>query len=396
MRTRLSLFLAFVLTLLTPYFASANLVRSSSMQKALKPCLNSQELDCIESFQVIYANGKNSLINLVQPAEGQFQDDFGQIIENSGSVWSYLDSTGTARKIVVTTTLNGENYKSPVYKRLYPAMWFSILDIAKSEVDSGIRFKIVLRMSWLQPQGVGLIAKNAAFSENIKDNVRHFTFIGSPFLGTSLNSPEKYAELNSPTQDNTQSDGENTVLYFVVDHLSSIPGGTFWEPSCAQFGYSVTSHNAIGAGQPYMSDAETLKFNIGAPHKLSTGELNEGFFTTDIPIDYLNCKWPNNLLTKSPRVEVSVIDTNGAKQIATTSVQIEKGILKVRAFGFHYSSPTITLKASNDLTLPSLDIGSVSKVQVINKPRTIICIKGKIIRQIIGVNAKCPNGFKSK
>jgi hypothetical protein len=240
------------------------------------------------------------------------------------------------------------------------------------------------------------MAKNAAFSESIKGDVRRFTFIGSPFLGTSLNSPEKYAELNSPTQDNTQSDGENTVLYFVVDHLSSVLGGSFWDSSCAQFGYSVTSHNAIGAGQPYMSDSETLKFNIGAPHRLSTGELNEGFFTTDIPVDYLDCRWPNNILTKSPRVEVSVIDATGAKQIATTSVQIEKGILKVRAFGFHYSSPTITLKASKNLSLPSLYQDSTSKVQVFQKLRTIICVKGKIIRRVSGVTAGCPKGFKLK
>jgi hypothetical protein len=144
-----------------------------------------------------------------------------------------------------------------------------------------------------------------------------------------------------------------------------------------------------------MSDNETLKFNIGAPHRLSTGEVTKGFFTTDIPVAYLDCKWPGNVLTKSPRVEVSIVNTDGTTQIATTSVKIEKQILKVRAFGFHYSSPTIVLKASNNLLLPSLsDI--VDETNAATKKTTIACVKGKLTKKVTAVKPKCPAGFKKK
>lgn len=390
-------FVALVSTLVIAVLPSAtgDLNRLSNTQKALRPCVNVSELDCIETLTVQYPNGKSSGLKLIQPATGSFLDEYGQTIENSGSVWTYADLNGISRKLVITASLNGENYVSPVYKKRYPAMWFTFLDIDSSEINSGTKFKLTLRTSWLKPQGVGLMGANATFAEQTLNIGSRYTFVASPFLSTSLNSPEKYALLNSAGQEATISDGERPVLYFVIDHLSSVPGGTFWDPSCADFGYSITSHNAIGAGQPFMSDNETLKFNIGAPHRLSTGEVTKGFFTTDIPVAYLDCKWPGNVLTKSPRVEVSIVNTDGTTQIATTSVKIEKQILKVRAFGFHYSSPTIVLKASNNLLLPSLsDI--VDETNAATKKTTIACVKGKLTKKVTAVKPKCPAGFKKK
>jgi hypothetical protein len=390
-------FVAVLSTLVVAVLPSAtgDLNRLSNTQKALRPCVNVSELDCIETLTVQYPNGKSSGLKLIQPATGSFLDEYGQTIENSGSVWTYADLNGISRKLVITASLNGENYVSPVYKKRYPAMWFTFLDIDSSEINSGTKFKLTLRTSWLKPQGVGLMGANATFAEQTLNIGSRYTFVASPFLSTSLNSPEKYALLNSAGQEATISDGERPVLYFVIDHLSSVPGGTFWDPSCADFGYSITSHNAIGAGQPFMSDNETLKFNIGAPHRLSTGEVTKGFFTTDIPVAYLDCKWPGNVLTKSPRVEVSIVNTDGTTQIATTSVKIEKQILKVRAFGFHYSSPTIVIKASNNLLLPSLsDI--VDETNAATKKTTIACVKGKLTKKVTAVKPKCPAGFKKK
>ena len=422
--------------------ATGDLNPLSNTQKALRPCVNMLELDCIETLTVQYPNGKSSGLKLIQPATGSFLDEYGQTIENSGSVWTYVDLNGISRKLVITASLNGENYISPVYKKRYPAMWITFLDIDSSEINSGTKFKLTLKTSWLKPQGVGLAGANATFTAQDLATGSRYTFVASPFLSTSLNSPEKYALLNSVGQEATISDGERPVLNFVIDHWSSVAGGTFWDPSCAEFGYSVTSHNAIGAGQPFMSDNETLKFNIGAPHRLSTGELTKGFFTTDIPLAYLDCKWPGNVLTKSPRVEISIVNTDGTTQVATTTVKIEKQILKVRAFGFHYSSPTIVLRASNDLLLPSL-VGNVDETNAaiadkaaadivvadkavadkaaadkaaadkaaadkavadkaaadkdaVIKKKTITCIKGKLTKKVSGLSPKCPAGYKKK
>lgn len=383
------------LTLILIPTAFSDLDRSSSTQKALRPCINTSELDCIESLVVLYPNGKSSSLQLIQPASGTSLDEYGQVLENSSSVWTYRDLKDISRKLVITATMNGENYISPAYKKRDPTLWFIFWDLDSSEIKSGDKFKLVLRTSWLKPQSVGLMGANASFSDETLVVGSRYTFIASPFLSTSLNSPEKYALLNTPVQDDTVSDGERPVLYFVVNHLSSISGGSFWDSTCGESGYSVTSHNAIGAGPPYMSDNETLKFNIGAPHRLSTGETNQGFFTTDIPVAYLNCRWPKNVLTTSPRVEISIANTDGTTQIATTSVKIENGILKIRAFGFHYSSPTIILKASNNLSLPALFV-TPEEVKRVLKKTTITCIKGKATKKVTGSNPVCPAGHKKK
>ena len=388
--------------------------QKSNRQIALKLCETLNDFDCIESLEYRYPNTKWSKVTLLRAPTGSFTDAFGQEIENSGSIWSYKDSQGIAREFVVTATLNGEKYLSPVYSRLYPAMWFTFLDLPISSINSGLSFRLVLKASWLKPQGVGLMAWDANFEAIDIPGGRKYVFMGSPFLSTSLSSPEKYQELNGPNQEWTKSDKEHTALYFVVDHHSSIEGGTFWDPTCAEFGYSVTSHNAIGAGQPYMSDDETLRFNIGAPHRLSSGELNRGFFSTNIHTAYLDCRWPTNRLTKSPRIEVSVINKDGSSQVATSSVQVDRGILRVRATGFHYSSPTITIKASNDLSLPPLDatdekfqteISNVSEkipegVSIEKRAATkrsttkVKCQRQNRTKVFTTTNNRCPSGWK--
>ena len=382
-------------------FASADFPRESNSQKALKPCLNSVELECIESIKALYPNGKRSELKLIEGAKGSFLDEFGQIIENNASRWSYTNVQGVEKRFLLTATLNGENYKSPLYKRLYPAMWISFWEISKDEINSGIKFEIYIKSSWLSPQGITLAAKDATFRAEKGNGWFRYVFTGSPFLQTSFNSPEKFQLLNTSEQDLTKSDGEVISLNFVIDHLSSIPGGTFWTDECSPLGYIVSSSNSIGAGPPYMSDSETLRFNIGAPHRLSTGEVNQGFFTTYIPISYIDCRWPQNTLTKSPKIEVMVTNSDGTNQVATTSITLEKGILHVRAFGFHYSKPTIVVRATNKKEIPALS--DVSKIDPKSPPivakskkLTITCAKGKIIKKITAAKPVCPAGYKKK
>ena len=398
-----SAIIAFAITILLgqTHSAFADLQKNSTSQKALQLCLSPTELECIETFEVIYKNGKFRKMTLVEGPRGNFSDELGQIIENSGSRWSYINSKGEVRNIVITATLNGENYQSPYYKKLYPAMWFSFLGLNKDELNTGLKFKVVIRSSWLKPQGVGLMASSASFLEEKTNYGFRYTFSGSPFLSTSLNSPEKYHQLNTSIQDDTKSDGEFPNLYFVIDHRSSIAGGSFWGDICSDYGYSVTSHNAIGAGQPYMSDNETLRFNIGAPHLLSTGEVTEGFFTTDIPVAYIDCRWPQNTLTKSPKIEVVVTNSDGTNQVATTAITLEKGVLKVRAFGFHYSQPTIVVRATNKAETPVLNdsnnIAVKSPPVIVNSKKiTITCIMGKKIKKVTAVKPLCPIGYKKR
>ena len=172
------------LTLILIPTAFSDLDRSSSTQKALRPCINTSELDCIESLVVLYPNGKSSSLQLIQPASGTSLDEYGQVLENSSSVWTYRDLKDISRKLVITATMNGENYISPAYKKRDPTLWFIFWDLDSSEIKSGDKFKLVLRTSWLKPQSVGLMGANASFSDETLVVGSRYTFIASPFLST--------------------------------------------------------------------------------------------------------------------------------------------------------------------------------------------------------------------
>ena len=372
----------------------ASIPRDSNGQFTLRPCQKASQMDCIESLSSREQGKKWSPMEILIPAQGVTQDINGQTIENSISTWTY--NWGSSKRTVeINSTLSGERYMSPAYKRLYPAFWFFFYGLPKETVVNKTEFRLVIRTSWFKVQSGGGAADNFSFKEEKLANGKRLTFVGTPFWSTSFNSSEKFADLNTSKQELTQSDGEHVALYFVLDHHSSIPDGSFWDATCSNFGYTIGSSNAIGAGQPYMSDNETLRFNIGAPHKLSTGEKNIGFFTTNIHLAWLDCKWPNNVLTSSQRVEVNVVNEDGTNQVATTSVFIEDEILKVRAYGFHYSAPSIVIRASGDRKTPKIArLSTNNSVKVSSSTKqTIVCAKGKIRKSVTALKPSCPRGF---
>ena len=81
---------------------------------------------------------------------------------------------------------------------------------------------------------------------------------------------------------------------------------------------------------------------------------------------------------------VSVTSASGENKVATTVVKETKdGWLKLAAYGFTFSSPTISVKLSQ------------AKAPVA-KSITITCVKGKTLKKVTGKSPKCPAGFKKK
>jgi hypothetical protein len=155
----------------------------------------------------------------------------------------------------------------------------------------------------------------------------------------------------------------------------------------------VQSNNTNATGDPVWT-GESLEFAIQAPHLKSNGELNTGYFRFAASHTFLDCKFPGNLLTKSPKVEVQIIDEGGLQKVATTVVDNSKGMLIVEAKGFHFSSPTIKVKPVMAATVATAQNQTLKAKSV--KKVTITCAKGKTSRKISGANPKCPSGFVLK
>jgi len=373
-----------------PVPAHADIPRLSADSRAIRACSTPTEMECLESFTTIFPNGKSSAASLLISPVGSYVDVNGQNTDYNVSTWSIVDVSGKSRKVSMTAYILPEKHVNPAYKRYTPTMWIGIGDLTKEDASSGIKFRISVRSSWLRPQGAGMFGSNAEMLDEKIAGGRRYTFTGSPILTPTLSDPNAWANL-----DTAKSEFEKPTFYFLIDHWSSLPKGSFYDDACADSGYYFGSSNAIIGGQPYMSDLETLKFNIGSAHLLSTGEMNRGFFRAAYPVKYLDCRWPGNLLTKSARIQVSVVNPDGTNQVATTSVKIQNGIFRIDAYGFHYSQPTIVLKPTTDTKVPLVNVSSAPNTKSAAKT-TITCVKGKTSKKVTALKPVCPKGFKKK
>ena len=74
--------------------------------------------------------------------------------------------------------------------------------------------------------------------------------------------------------------------------------------------------------------------------------------------------------------------------MTTAAAMIQNGMLRFNIAGFGYSAPSIRIKMTRTA------VGATSKIQP--KKTAIACVKGKEIKKVVGLNPKCPVGYKKK
>ena len=156
---------------------------------------------------------------------------------------------------------------------------------------------------------------------------------------------------------------------------------------------AVSSNATLYQGTPPQWDDESksFSFKVSAPHLDEKGLPNKGFYTLYIPIDQANCRWGQDAAL--PQAQVQILNKDGTSSITTAVATQENGLLRFNISGFGYSSPTIRLK------MGSQSFGTTSVVQrtISGPPKKVIsCVKGKLIKQVVAVNPKCPTGYKKK
>lgn len=122
-----------------------------------------------------------------------------------------------------------------------------------------------------------------------------------------------------------------------------------------------------------------FKYEVAGLHYAPDGKtLNEGTYDLVMQSDFARCLYG---FSKAPiSATISVVSDTGENKVATTLVNETKGWISLRAAGFTYSSPTISVKLT----------------QAKPKKLTITCVKGKVIKKVSGTSPKCPAGYKKK
>jgi hypothetical protein len=72
-------------------------------------------------------------------------------------------------------------------------------------------------------------------------------------------------------------------------------------------------------------------------------------------------------------------------------VNEKDGWMKMAAYGFTFSAPTVKVK----LTQVAQAVATPSPTATTNN-KTLTCVKGKIIKRVTAANPKCPAGYKKK
>lgn len=361
---------------------------------ALKDCTSAKDLDCYVEMIVKHKDGSSEVASYIW-IPGEIMIQGGVPRDTSFRMWRFhtgardgklIDVAGGAELTTPSTwNINKQNGVG------FPVMHIGIAG-GNEAIDPDDYFSIKVRTSWLNPLSISMYATNADVQVKKIQGGLEWIYSGSKTYQSIFKDLANYNLLFDPKAGPTKADSEQTALYWRTEHINPIPNGSAFDTRCSEFGYTVTSSNASSAGTPSMKDAETLSYNIAAPHFKSDGSENKGYFLADLPLAWIDCQWPGNTLTKSPKIEVSVIDQNGIPQVSTSSVEIKNKVLKVRAYGFHYSAPTIVIKpAQNSSGVTPTVTPSPAK-----KLLTISCAKGKSVKKVTAISPKCPSGWTKK
>lgn len=129
----------------------------------------------------------------------------------------------------------------------------------------------------------------------------------------------------------------------------------------------------------------SLSYQVAGTHYLPDGiTVSEGSYDLVMRSETARCLYG---FSKAPiSATVSVVSDKGENKVATTVVSEKNGWLKLAAYGFTFSSPTVSVR------LTQTGSGSAPTA----KKSTITCLKGKVAKKVTAVNAKCPVGYRKK
>ena len=143
----------------------------------------------------------------------------------------------------------------------------------------------------------------------------------------------------------------------------------------------VTTNATLYSGDaPDFYDGQ-LEYKVGGLHFAPDGKtLNEGSYDLLMRSEVARCLYG---FSNAPiSAKISVVGEGGENRVATTVVREKDGWLHLAAYGFTFSSPTISVK--------------LTQAKPAAKKTTITCVKGKLSKKVTAVGPKCPAGYKKK
>ena len=154
----------------------------------------------------------------------------------------------------------------------------------------------------------------------------------------------------------------------------------------------VTTNSTMYIDGPPVFKDNTLDYKVASTHYEADGKtVFKGTYELIMSSAVARCIYK---FTAAPiSATVSITSENGEANAATTVINEKNGWLKLGAYGFTFSSPTVRVKLTQEAAAPT---PAASSAPVAAKKTSITCVKGKTSKKITAVNPKCPTGYKKK
>jgi hypothetical protein len=271
------------------------------------------------------------------------------------------------------TCVNPERWeKSPYYGKC----------TRQGHLQKDVRFRVVLRTRWTLPTVVvSKTDQTVVSTERLATSGAHRVIIeGVPYDTVGLGPGVDWRN----DKNSTASWNDRIIKMQIID-------GRLWRngiyAKCATQPPIVVADNSWAPSTPTFSSTGGLELNVSNSHFDTDGKTPwTGRYNGTVPLATASCLWGQNLSSKS-QFEASVYeDTTGVTKAATTAVSVNNINLKIDAYGFTFSSPTIRVNY-----VPPKNNSAAGKSP---KIQTITCKKGRLTKKITSLRPRCPVGYK--
>jgi hypothetical protein len=267
--------------------------------------------------------------------------------------------------------------------------------------DLGYTYEIHFQV----PENFSMIAANGRGYRKVDIRVDSSTLYPkrAGFINYTLRiEPMKYsgfvlnALLNGTLIEKAELETDNGAIWFMGAR----------DPAMQSFGnckdiYGVTvTGNAFYTGLPqWNSKDQTIDVSTRAPHLMSNGEQNIGYFQARISRKMADCLWSIDL-SKKVTASISLNYSNNKENVQTWSGQMIGDEYVLTVSGIHFSSPTLSFKLSQEaapVATPAVTATPTPTPTITPiKKTTITCVKGKTVQKVGAVKPVCPKGYKKK
>lgn len=299
----------------------------------------------------------------------------------------------------------GYRFKLKVRLSTSPTGWIhgriKTPEVKIDKTNSGVELTIVG-----EPVVVPVIGITQTYA-SLPENMRTF-YTGQSGLSYGEQGPTgRRNQLSMPAPDREKTFSEYALWNsYIKDKANASPG--FWtarsldvptnSAQCfrdsSKFIGVVTTNAMMYSGGPpsFNKELGTLEYKVGSPHLTSKGDVFKGSYDLQVSSEVARCLY--NFTSAPIQASISIINETGEASVATTVVNEKDGWLRLAAYGFTFSSPTVkvtlTQEASKQVLVPK------ATVTVPAKKTSINCVKGKTTKKVTAVNPKCPTGYKKK